>query len=125
MSKTLFSHSYYYQLDALPDADRAFLAERVRARVFSDGQRRAFLSALRWMTIERAVRANQLRQQVIQQKTPTLLVWGEHDVIAPISAAYAMAALLPHAEVTLIPACGHLPQQEQPAELVALIDRYF
>lgn len=114
---------YYYQLDALPEADRAFLAERVRARVFSDGQRRAFLSALRWMTIERALRAEQLRRQVIHQQTPTLLVWGEQDMIVPSAAAHAMAALLPNAQVRIIPACGHLPQQERPEELLAILQQ--
>jgi pimeloyl-ACP methyl ester carboxylesterase len=113
---------YYYQLDTLPEADRLFLAQRVRARVFSNGQRRAFLSALRWMAIERALRADQLRQLVINQSTPTLLVWGEQDAIVPVAAAYGMAALLPNAAVQIIAECGHLPQQEKPAVLLELLN---
>jgi pimeloyl-ACP methyl ester carboxylesterase len=113
---------YYYQLDALPEADRAFLAERVRARVFSDGQRRAFLSAFRWLAIERAFRANALRRLVVNQHTPTLLVWGEQDYIVPAAAAHAMAALLPAAQVQIIPECGHLPQQERPEQLLAVME---
>jgi pimeloyl-ACP methyl ester carboxylesterase len=114
---------YYYSLASLSADDRAFLATRVRARVESDGQRRAFLSALRWLAIERALRADQLRNLVVRQATPTLLVWGEHDAIVPVAAAHAMAALLPSAQVELISACGHLPQQERPSELIALIER--
>jgi pimeloyl-ACP methyl ester carboxylesterase len=114
---------YYHRLDALPEADRAFLAERVRARVFSDGQRRAYLSALRWLMIERALRANQFQGRVINQRTPTTLIWGEHDVIAPVASAYAMAALLPDAQIHVIPECGHLPQQERPEELLGVLDK--
>jgi pimeloyl-ACP methyl ester carboxylesterase len=113
---------YYYSLDALPEADRTFLKERVRARVFSDGQRRAYLSALRWLMIERAFRADQFHSRVITQRTPATLIWGEHDLIAPVASAYAMAALLPKAQVHVIPECGHLPQQERPEELLGILE---
>lgn len=113
---------YYAKLDALPEADQAFLRERVRARVFSDGQRRAYLSALRWLMIERALRAGWFHRRVINQRTPTTLIWGEHDLIAPAASAYAMAALLPDARVHVIRACGHLPQQERPEELLEVVD---
>lgn len=112
---------YYRDLDGLDAADRAFLAERVRDRVWSSGQRRAFLSAMRWMAIERAFRANALRRQVIEQATPTLLIWGDSDAIVPPAAAHAMAALLPDAQVQLIDTCGHLPQQEKPHELLQML----
>jgi pimeloyl-ACP methyl ester carboxylesterase len=112
---------YYYRLAELPEADRTFLAKRVRDRVSSNGQRRAFLSALRWGAIERAFRTDQLRRLVIQQSTPTHLIWGEHDQIVPVALAHALAALLPNGRVTIMPACGHLPQQERPEELLELI----
>jgi pimeloyl-ACP methyl ester carboxylesterase len=112
---------YYRDLDGLAQADRDFLAERVRARVWSAGQRRAFLSALRWLAIERAMRANTLREQVIRQATPTVLIWGDADAIVPPAAAHAMAALLPDAQVHMIAECGHLPQQERPTELLQVV----
>jgi pimeloyl-ACP methyl ester carboxylesterase len=115
---------YYADLDSLPEADRAFLAARVRARVWSDGQRRAFLSALRWMAIDRALRAGSFHDQAAHQRTPTLLVWGERDAIVPQAAAYAMAALLPDARVEVLPGAGHHPAQEQPARLVELIEGF-
>ena len=112
---------YYADLDALPAADRAFLFERVQARVWSVSQRRAFFSALRWLALDGALRADQIRRQVTALRTPTALVWGAADRIAPAAAGYALAALMPSATITTIPECGHLPQQEQPAALLALI----
>jgi pimeloyl-ACP methyl ester carboxylesterase len=32
---------------------------------------------------------------------------------------------LPHAEVTVLPACGHFLQEEAPAEVGALLARFF
>jgi len=109
---------YYRDLDGLPEDDRAFLRERVWARVWSAGQRRAFLSALRWLAIDQATRAAAFRQRLARLHTPTLLLWGEHDLIASRARAEALQALLPDARLQLIPGSGHLPQQERPEALV-------
>ncbi|MEN9937413.1 MAG: hypothetical protein RLZZ387_3992 [Chloroflexota bacterium] len=112
---------YYHNLDALPEQDRAFLRERVWARVWSDGQRRAYLSALRWLVAERAFRAPELRQRLVGLKTPTLLVWGDSDHIADRAGAEDVARLLPNARIVTLARCGHLPHQERPEEVVALL----
>jgi pimeloyl-ACP methyl ester carboxylesterase len=112
---------YYHDLDALPEADREFLRQRVWARVWSSGQRRGFLSAFRWVAIDMALRANSFREQTAQLNIPTLLIWGEHDAIAPRSRAEALLNLLPNARLEVIPGVGHLPQQEAPDALLALL----
>ncbi|HWQ14996.1 MAG TPA: alpha/beta fold hydrolase [Roseiflexaceae bacterium] len=111
---------YYADLDALPAADRAFLRERVWARVWSAGQRRAYLSALRWLAVEAAFRARELRAQLAHLAVPTLLVWGERDHIAGRAAAEDMAGLLPDARLVTIACAGHLPHQERSEEFVGL-----
>jgi pimeloyl-ACP methyl ester carboxylesterase len=113
---------YYADLDALPPEERAFLRARVWARVWSDGQRRAFLSALRWLSIDGATRADSYRRLLRSCPTPTHLIWGDHDVIAPISLAHANAALQPNAQLSVISSCGHLPHQERPDKLLDLLE---
>lgn len=113
---------YYADLDALPAEDRAFLRERVWARVWSDPQRRAFFSALRWMALDAAMRGAQFRAAVAASRVPAHLIWGESDHISGRAGADATLALLPAARLDVIPACGHLPQQERPDALLALID---
>ena len=44
---------------------------------------------------------------------PVKIVWGENDRILPVAYAREFQKLLPHAELEIIPACGHLPQAEQ------------
>jgi len=112
---------YYHDLAGMPQADRTFLRERVWARVWSAGQRRAFLSALRWLAIDQATRADFFRMRLASLSTPTTIIWGEHDLIAPPAAGAAMAALLPHAQLHVIAESGHLPHQERPDQLVAAL----
>ncbi len=44
---------------------------------------------------------------------PVKIVWGENDRILPVAYAQAFKQLIPHAELEIIPACGHLPQAEE------------
>lgn len=50
-------------------------------------------------------------------KVPTLILWGESDQLIDVDAARRMAKAAPRAELRLIPACGHLPQQECPEKI--------
>ena len=114
---------YYHDLDALPPDDRAFLRERVWARVWSAKQRRAFLSALRWLAIDGATRADAFRERAARRGTPTLLIWGERDLIVPLAAGEALAAQIPGAELQAIAGAGHHPEHEQPAAVLELLGR--
>lgn len=112
---------YYADLEALPPEERAFLRERVWARVWSDGQRRAFFSTLRQAALASLIAGARFRAGLARLAVPTLIVWGEQDRIVPLASGRALAALIPRSRLEVIPACGHLPQQERPAELVRLL----
>lgn len=45
---------------------------------------------------------------------PTLVVWGDQDLIFPKHQAAAAVSRLPKGQLALIPNAGHLPQVEQP-----------
>jgi pimeloyl-ACP methyl ester carboxylesterase len=45
---------------------------------------------------------------------PTLLLWGEQDVLIPLADARDAAAVMPDATLVSIPECGHLVMEEQP-----------
>ena len=47
-------------------------------------------------------------------KVPTLILCGEQDALCPIERHQLMAALIPHANLVVIPGAGHLPTLEQP-----------
>lgn len=111
---------YYAHLAALPPEDRAFLRERVWARVWSDDQKRAFFSTFRWLAWE-GLWGRPRPAELARLALPTEIIWGQQDQIAPLESGQRLAGWIPGARLHLLPNCGHLPQQEQPAELARLL----
>jgi pimeloyl-ACP methyl ester carboxylesterase len=55
---------------------------------------------------------------------PTLLMWGEKDLLTPAKALRETAARLPNVTTHEFPRCGHLPIIECPDRVVELIRRH-
>ena len=55
---------------------------------------------------------------------PTLLLWGDDDRLIPPAHAEEYRKYLPHAQLTLIPRCGHMPMFEREADFVEAIRRF-
>lgn len=49
-------------------------------------------------------------------KTPTLIVWGEHDRVIHVGTAEVLHKLMPRSQVVVMPGIGHLPMIESPRE---------
>jgi pimeloyl-ACP methyl ester carboxylesterase len=109
---------YYANLAALPEADRAFLFQRVNERVWSEGQQRAFFSTLRNLARWLPKQQKSLAAKLSQVSIPTLVVWGAEDRINPPANGSAVADKIPGARLALIPAAGHNVQQDQPEALI-------
>lgn len=45
---------------------------------------------------------------------PVLVVTGEQDAIIPVADSRKLAASLPNSSLTILPECGHVPQEECP-----------
>ena len=45
---------------------------------------------------------------------PTLVIWGENDGLVTPDYGKAFCAMIPRAEMVVIPRAGHSPQVEQP-----------
>lgn len=80
------------------------------------GAARAFLRVLRDLGDWRGVRAawrEDLRGRLAAQELPTLIVWGERDLILPARQLEAARAGQPHARTHLFRHTGHMPQLER------------
>lgn len=53
--------------------------------------------------------------------TPALIIWGDHDQLIPLSHYEKFIKDFPHAEKLLINNCGHIPQEEAPDEVLAIL----
>ena len=56
-----------------------------------------------------------VRAELATLTQPTLILWGEHDILVPISLGYELHKALPHAIFVTIPSSGHRPMLAQPA----------
>ena len=59
-----------------------------------------------------------LDTRIAKLEAPTLILWGEHDALIPVSTADRFHHLIRGSQLKIIRQCGHLPALEKPAELV-------
>jgi pimeloyl-ACP methyl ester carboxylesterase len=52
---------------------------------------------------------------------PALIVWGRQDRIVPVACGEQYRRLLPHATLTVLEQCGHLPPIEHPEAFARLV----
>jgi pimeloyl-ACP methyl ester carboxylesterase len=91
-----------YRLGMLPGFLATTLAA-LRGQVGPAGQRHVLIDDLPRLTV------------------PTLLLWGDRDRVVPVAHARAAVQRVPHADLAILPATGHLPQVEQPDWFVASV----
>ncbi len=112
---------YYANLDALPQADRDFLFQRVNERVWDEAQRLAALSLQMSLPLFLAFRARRLVRRIPNSPVPTTVLWGEKDAILPISNGLARTAMRRDARFICVTDAGHLPHQERPEAFLQAI----
>ena len=54
----------------------------------------------------------------------TSVVHGENDLVIPVSQSVALAEDLPDAELVIIPACGHVAQEECPVAFMDAVEAW-
>jgi pimeloyl-ACP methyl ester carboxylesterase len=64
------------------------------------------------------------RDRLAEIEIPTLLVWGEEDLVIPVAAGHSYARRIPGARLEVFEDTGHVPQLERPARFNALLDEF-
>lgn len=72
----------------------------------------------------RAIRDADVTKLLPSVRCPTLILLGEQEQVAPLPAALALKAGIPHAQVRVLPNAGHLPFLEQPAAFNAALQEF-
>ena len=54
-----------------------------------------------------------MREDIVNIKCPTLLVWGLNDKITPPEVAHEFDKLIPNTTLKFTDKCGHVPMMEQ------------
>ncbi len=120
-----------YRVERSLFADRAHVTDERIAFALQVAARSehapVFLEAAKSIGGLRGVRSRwraELLAKVAEQKKPTLVVWGDRDLILPATHLAAARTLLPHAETHLFTDTGHMPQIERADEFAELARRF-
>lgn len=70
-----------------------------------------------------AIRHN-LGEELNQIQQPTLLIWGNNDIVTPPFVAEEFKKLIPNSELYFIDKCGHAPMMEVPAEFNTILEKF-
>jgi pimeloyl-ACP methyl ester carboxylesterase len=81
-------------------------------------------AAIRSLLASRAARPQAVEEALARVSAPTLVVWGREDAWIPVADAERFRAALPGSRVVVLDGCGHLPQEERPAEVARLIAEF-
>jgi pimeloyl-ACP methyl ester carboxylesterase len=65
-----------------------------------------------------------LLQHLQDLKTPILVITGADDRIVPTADSVKLARVLPGARLVIIPAAGHVPQEEQPGPFIQVVEEF-
>ena len=71
---------------------------------------------VRTLSIAKSAIRHNMSSDLPNIKTPTLLIWGENDLVTPPEVAVEFKSLLPNSELIWIKKCGHAPMMEYPME---------
>ena len=71
---------------------------------------------VRTLSIAKSAIRHNMSSDLPNIKTPTLLIWGENDLVTPPEVAIEFNSLLPNSELIWIKKCGHAPMMEHPKE---------
>ena len=70
-----------------------------------------------------AIRHN-LGEELNQIQQPTLLIWGNNDIVTPPFVAEEFKKLIPNSQLHFIDKCGHAPMMEVPAEFNSILEKF-
>jgi pimeloyl-ACP methyl ester carboxylesterase len=74
--------------------------------------------------IQRMMERSDAAAVVSSVRVPTLVLVGEEDGLTPVEESRRLAAVIPGAQLEIIPCAGHLPNLEQPERFNSVLTRF-
>jgi 2-hydroxy-6-oxonona-2,4-dienedioate hydrolase len=102
--------------------DRSAISEAMIERSYAIARdRRCAINMLRYVL---AISKYDVRECLAQIQCEVLMVWGEHDRIAPVEDWEQNLHLIARKSLHKIERCGHSPMMEKPAEFNAILTKF-
>lgn len=80
--------------------------------------------ALRLVIMAKSALRHNLEQELHKIKVPTLLIWGNQDIITPPFVGEDFQKGITDAELHFIDKCGHAPMMERPEEFIGIMQAF-
>jgi pimeloyl-ACP methyl ester carboxylesterase len=80
--------------------------------------------AIRSLLASRSLHPDAVERLLRRVTARALILWGREDQWIPVRDAARFAATLPGSRVVVLDRCGHMPQEELPAEVARLIQEF-
>ena len=72
----------------------------------------------------RAVRRADLSDELQDISTPTLIIWGEHDIVLPVDMGQDLHQKIPNSHFVIIDGAGHNPMWDRPHDFNRIVLSY-
>lgn len=82
------------------------------------------MKAIKIIALAKSAIRHNLGKELNQIKQPTLLIWGNQDVVTPPFVGEEFNKLIPNSELVFIDKCGHAPMMEVPGEFNSHLENF-
>jgi 2-hydroxy-6-oxonona-2,4-dienedioate hydrolase len=82
------------------------------------------MKVIKIISLAKSAIRNNLGEELNQIKQPTLLIWGNNDIITPPFVGKEFQRLIPNSELYFIDKCGHAPMMEVPQEFNEILSAF-
>jgi pimeloyl-ACP methyl ester carboxylesterase len=79
------------------------------------------MESIRSLARSRGLNARAVTGLVPRVQAPGLVLWGRNDGWAPLAHGERFAREIPGARLVVLDRCGHMPQEERPAETLEVL----
>jgi pimeloyl-ACP methyl ester carboxylesterase len=69
-----------------------------------------------------ALTSYDFRDRLPEIEAPTLIIWGEHDMLVPVEDAHEFERLIPQSRTVILDDTGHVPMLERPTKFNELLE---
>ena len=82
------------------------------------------LKVIKIISLAKSAIRNNLGDELTQIQQPTLLIWGNNDIITPPFVAQEFHNLIKNSELHFIDHCGHAPMMEVPSAFNEILEKF-
>jgi pimeloyl-ACP methyl ester carboxylesterase len=104
--------------------DRSKLTDERVEEYVAPLQRPGAVRSLGSLLSSREAGAGAFGELLARISAPTLILWGNEDRWVPVADADRFAGAIAGSRTIILKRCGHLPQEERPAETLALVESF-